>query len=57
MWPFLEKGEERREEKRREERREEKRGERREEWVLHPPARKTYKSEIAAPDRYTIRYG
>jgi len=43
MWPFLEnRGEERREE-------------RREEWVLLPPAPKTYKSEVVAPDRDTRR--
>jgi len=44
-----ERGDERGDERRREERREER--------VLLPPAPKTYKSEVGAPDRDTIRYG
>ena len=53
MWPFIERREERREE-----RGDERREERREEWVLlPPPAPKTYKSEVGAPDRDTIRHG
>jgi len=46
MWPFIERREER----------EERGEERREEWVLLPPPPKTYKSEVGAPDRDTIRY-
>ena len=65
MWPFIEKrgeerGKERGEEERKEEgTREERREERGEERGMGPPspAPKTYKSEVAAPDRYMIRYG
>jgi len=49
MCPFIE--------RRGEEMRGERREERREEWVLLPPAPKTYKSEVGAPDRDTIRHG
>jgi len=54
VWPFIEKRGQERGERRGEERGD---GRRREEWVLLPPAPKTYKSEVGAPDRDTIRHG